>query len=157
MSSLKIVYKNIDEIHPYKYNPRNNTNSINEVKESIEKFGFKVPIIIDRKGVIICGHTRYEASKKLELKQIPCIIANDLSENEIKAFRLVDNKVAEFSRWDYEKLKEEISKINDDFITKLKFIEELDISDNDFVADTEITKEKVKNALICPKCGERIV
>lgn len=157
MSLLKIINKSINEIKPYKNNPRNNSNSIENVALSIKNYGFKVPILIDKNNEIICGHTRYEAAKLLDLKTIPCIMVNDLSEKQIKAFRLVDNKVSEFSDWDYEKLMEELSNIDSDFINKLNLIENLDnISNEDFIKDTEITKEKTEKELICPKCGKSI-
>lgn len=157
MSLLKIINKSINEIKPYKNNPRNNTNSIENVALSIKNYGFKVPILIDKNNEIICGHTRYEAAKMLDLKTIPCIMVDDLSEKQIKAFRLVDNKVSEFSDWDYEKLMEELSNIDSDFINKLNLIENLDnISNEDFIKDTEITKEKTEKELICPKCGKSI-
>ena len=113
---MEIIYKNIDEINKYKNNPRNNEKAIKEVAKSIENFGFKIPILIDENDVIICGHTRLEASKLLGLKKIPCIKVKDLSEEQIRAFRIVDNKVAEYSRWDYEKLREELKYINSNLL-----------------------------------------
>ena len=150
MSSMEIIYKNINELKKYEKNPRNNQNSIVEVAKSLKEFGFKVPIIIDENNVIICGHTRYEASKLLSINKIPCIIANDLTEEQIRAFRIVDNKVSEFSQWDYEKLKEELKKI-DINIFDFKFFEELNIHDDDFI------KEKLEKEYICPNCGEKFV
>lgn len=156
MSSIKIVYKNINDLIEYKNNPRNNNGAVKEVAESIKNYGFKVPIVIDKNNVIVCGHTRVKASKLLNINEIPCIVADDLNEEELNAFRLVDNRVSEFSNWDYEKLKEELKNIDDNFIEQLKFIEELDVNDDDFIKDTEITKEKEEKILICPKCGERL-
>jgi len=151
---MEIINKNIEDLIKYNKNPRNNEKSINEVVKSIKEFGFKVPIIIDNNNVIICGHTRLEASKLLGLKKIPCIVATDLNEEQIKAFRLADNKVAEYSRWDYEKLKEELKNIKIDLFD-YDIYDELDISDDDFISDTEITKEKKEKEYICPKCGEK--
>ena len=91
---MQIVYKKIEELKPYKNNPRKNDEAVPYVAESIKQFGFKVPIIIDNNNEIIAGHTRYKASIKLEMKEVPCIIADDLTEEQIKAFRLADNKVA---------------------------------------------------------------
>lgn len=150
---MEIVNKNINELIKYNKNPRNNENAIYEVAKSIKEFGFKVPIIIDENNIIVCGHTRYEASKLLNLKKIPCIIVKDLNEEQIKAFRLVDNKVSEYSRWDYEKLKEELRNIKLDLFD-YEINNELDISDDDFISDTEITKDKKEKEYICPKCGE---
>lgn len=151
---MEIIYKKLEELNKYKNNPRNNENAIKEVAESIKNFGFKVPILIDKDNTIICGHTRYEASKLLDLKEVPCVLVKDLSEEQIKAFRLADNKVAEFSKWDYEKLKEELKKINNNLID-FDFYNDLDIEDEDFVKDTEITKQKKEKGYICPKCGEK--
>ena len=101
---MNIVLKNLNELKPYKNNPRKNENSIKYVENSIRDFGFKVPIIIDKNGEIVAGHTRYEASKNLGLEKVPCIVADDLNEEQIKAFRIADNKVADFSKWDFEKI-----------------------------------------------------
>jgi ParB/RepB/Spo0J family partition protein len=81
------------ELKPYEKNPRRNDASVEYVANSIKEFGFKVPIVIDRDGVIVAGHTRYKAAKKLGMEKVPCIVADDLSEAQIKAFRLADNKV----------------------------------------------------------------
>lgn len=110
---MQIVYKNIDEIKPYEKNPRKNDNAVSAVANSIKEFGFKVPIVIDKDNVIVAGHTRYKASLKLGIEEVPCIVANDLTEQQIKAFRLADNKVAEKAEWDYELLDEEINEIFD--------------------------------------------
>lgn len=92
---MNIVNKKLSEIKPYDKNPRRNDEAVKYVAESIKSFGFKVPIIIDSNGVIVAGHTRYKAAKKLKLKDVPCIIADDLTDDQVKAFRLADNKVAE--------------------------------------------------------------
>ena len=97
---MEIVYKKVNELIPYKSNPRINDEAVEYVKNSIKEFGFKVPIVIDKNNVIIAGHTRLKASLELGLKEVPCIIADDLSEEQIKAFRLADNKVSEkFYYW----------------------------------------------------------
>lgn len=111
---MQIVYKKIEELKPYENNPRKNDEAVQYVKNSIKEFGFKVPIIIDEGGVIIAGHTRYKASMELGLNEVPCIIANDLNEEQIKAFRLADNKVSEKAEWDFELLQEEIADLNID-------------------------------------------
>ena len=86
MIILEIIYKNIKDLKPYLKNARKNDKAVKYVAKSIEEFGFKVPVIIDKDGVIVCGHTRYKASKKLGYNEIPCIIADDLTEEQIKAF-----------------------------------------------------------------------
>lgn len=106
---MEIINKKIKEINPYEKNPRKNDEAVKYVAESIKQFGFKVPIIIDKNNTIVAGHTRYKASKQLELKEIPCIIADDLTDEQIKAFRLVDNKVAEKSEWNFDLLDEELN------------------------------------------------
>lgn len=106
---MQIVQKGLKEIKPYKNNPRMNDEAVPFVANSIREFGFKVPIVIDKDGVIVCGHTRYKAAKKLKLKEVPCVIADDLTEEQVKAFRLADNKVSEAAEWDFELLDEEIN------------------------------------------------
>ena len=87
----------LDELRPYENNPRRNDRAVEAVAKSIEQFGFKVPIVIDADNVIVCGHTRYRAAQKLKLKSVPCIVAEDLSPAQVKAFRLADNKVSELA------------------------------------------------------------
>lgn len=99
---MKIVEKKIESLKPYENNPRNNDNAVDAVAASIKEFGFKVPIVIDSAGVIIAGHTRYKAAQKLGLQAVPCIIADDLTPEQVKAFRLADNKVAELATWNTE-------------------------------------------------------
>lgn len=110
---MQIIEKSIKELIPYEKNPRKNDNSVDKVAESIRQFGFKVPVVIDKNNIIICGHTRYKAAKKLNLHTIPCIIADDLTEEQIKAYRLADNKVGEDSEWDIDLLAEELNDIID--------------------------------------------
>ena len=111
---MEIINKKISELKPYKRNPRINDNAVQYVANSIEEFGFKVPLVIDKNNVIVCGHTRYLASKQLGLKEIPCIIADDLNDEQIKAFRLADNKVSEYAEWDIDKLFSELNDISID-------------------------------------------
>ena len=110
---MNIVEVALGDLKPYANNPRLNDVAIKYVKESIAKFGFKVPLVIDTHNVIVCGHTRYEAAKQLKMESLPCIRADDLNEEQIKAFRLADNKVAEFSEWDDFKLDLELGQLND--------------------------------------------
>ena len=101
----------INEIKPYESNPRNSELSLPKVKDSIKNFGFNQPILVDKDNVIITGHTRYKAAKELELDNVPCIIVTDLSEQQIKAYRIADNKVGQDSSWDVALLKEELQKL----------------------------------------------
>ena len=102
---------NINDLKEYENNPRHNEAAIDKVVESIKEFGFKVPIIIDQNNVIVTGHTRIKAARKLGLKKVPCIIADDLSPEQIKAFRLADNKVSEYATWDEDKLYTELMEL----------------------------------------------
>lgn len=112
---MNIIYKNIDELKPYKFNARNNRKAVKFVANSIKNFGMKVPIVVDTNNVIVCGHTRYEALKQLGTENVPCIVADDLSEKQIKAFRLADNKVAEKASWDFKLLEMEFEELMNDF------------------------------------------
>ena len=111
---MNIVYKKTSELIEYENNPRNNEAAIDAVAKSIEEFGFKVPIVITKENVIIAGHTRLKASLKLGLATVPCIVADDLTEGQIKAFRLADNKTAELASWDFTKLESELESIEMD-------------------------------------------
>lgn len=109
---MQIENKNIEELIPYINNPRNNDEAVDAVASSIKNFGFKVPIVIDGQNEIITGHTRYKAAKKLGLKEVPTIKASDLSPEQVKAFRLADNKVSEIATWDIEALNIELAEIS---------------------------------------------
>lgn len=108
---MNIVNKKLTEIKPYEKNPRYNDEAVTPVANSIKEFGFKVPIVIDKDGVIVAGHTRYKAAKKLKLEEVPVIVADDLNEEQIKAFRLADNKVGEIATWDDGLLAQELEDI----------------------------------------------
>lgn len=109
---MQIIYKNIDELQMYFNNPRINSDAVQYVANSIQQFGFRNPIIIDKNNVIVCGHTRYKAARRLKMATVPCIMADDLTDDQIRAFRLADNKVAEMSTWDYDRLEQEFSLID---------------------------------------------
>lgn len=158
MDELKIVYRKPEELLEYDNNPRNNEEAVGKVAESIRQFGFKVPILIDQNNIIIAGHTRKLAAEELGLTQIPCICVEDLSEQQVKAFRLADNKVAEFSSWDPDKLTDELAEIMDIDMTVFDFpdmaLDELDVKDEDFLQDTEIVKDRTPKTIVCPHCGK---
>jgi ParB-like chromosome segregation protein Spo0J len=118
MENLKITYKAISEIKEYEKNPRKNDGAVDKVAASIKEFGFKNPIIIDKNGIIIAGHTRLKAAKKLGFDKVPTILADDLTEQQTKAFRIADNKVSEFADWDDELLFQELGDIPDIDMTK---------------------------------------
>lgn len=110
---MEIINKRLDEIIPYENNPRKNDGAVDVVANSIREFGFKVPIVIDKNGVIVTGHTRLKAAKQLGLEEVPCLIADDLTEEQINAFRLADNKVSEFAEWDFDLLAGELEGITE--------------------------------------------
>ncbi len=108
---MNIQMLKLSDIKPYEKNPRKNNEAVKYVAQSIKEFGFKVPIVIDKDNVIIAGHTRYKAAKRLKMKEVPTIIADDLTDEQVKAFRLADNKVAEKAEWDFDLLPLEINDI----------------------------------------------
>ena len=130
---MEIINVDLDKIKPYENNPRFNEDSVQYVANSIKEFGFKVPIVIDKNYVIVTGHTRYKASKKLKLKEVPCIIADDLTEEQINLFRIVDNKANEMSSWDYGLLFNEIEELKEFDLQEFGFL----IEDNaiDFIEE----------------------
>ena len=167
MNSNQIINIPVDEVIPYENNPRNNAEAVAYVKRSILKFGFRQPIIINQGNVIICGHTRLLAAKELGMTEVPCIKVEDLSEDEVRAFRLADNKVAEMSTWNWDKLEQELGAID---MSLLDF----DMSDFGFDSDKhdqadyddfweegsagskEETEEQDEpdDEIVCPHCGQ---
>ena len=141
MAEVKTV--GINEVIPYEKNPRRNEKAVEAVANSIKEFGWKNPIIVDRGMVIISGHTRRLAALKLGLKTVPVVIADDMTDEQVRAFRLADNRVASFSTWDEEKLKQEIGEISS-----------IDLSDFGFKQDDiqDVFREQAK-VHVCPKCG----
>ena len=110
---MKVFNVDPQRLRPYENNPRINDGAVEAVAKSIDEFGFKVPIVVDSDYVIIAGHTRLKAAEKLGLKTVPVVIADDLTEEQARAFRLADNKTAELAEWDFEKLNEELGDITD--------------------------------------------
>lgn len=106
---MKIIYLNPSEVLPYQNNPRINEKAVDGVVASLQEFGFQQPIVVDTEHVIIVGHTRWKAALKMNLPSVPILVAEDLSSEQVKAYRLADNKTAEASEWDYEKLIGEIT------------------------------------------------
>lgn len=154
---MEIIEKRLAELTPYKNNPRKNDQAVDAVAASIKAFGFKVPIVIDRDGVIVCGHTRAKAAKKLKLESVPCVVADDLTEDEIKAFRLADNKVNEFSAWDFSLLDEEIANIDMD-LSEFGFFNDSPVDIDSFFERQENAADENKvKTMICPHCGKEFV
>ena len=135
---MQIIDKKIGEIKPYEKNPRKNDNAVDAVANSISQFGFKNPIVIDGNNVIICGHTRYKAAQKLGLDVVPCVVADDLTDEQIKAYRLADNKVSELAEWDIDLLGEELNDIFDIDMSDFGF----DLSEDE-EEETEIIEDEI--------------
>lgn len=110
---MQIIEKSIDELIPYAQNPRCNDEAVDAVASSIASFGFNVPCVIDSHNVLITGHTRLKAAKKLGLKTVPCICADSLTPAQVKAYRLADNKVSELASWDMSLLESELAQLDD--------------------------------------------
>lgn len=141
----KIETIKTNEIIPYENNPRNNDAAVDAVANSISNFGFKVPIIIDHDNVIVAGHTRHKAAQKLGLEEVPCIRADDLTDEQIRAFRVADNKTAELADWDLEKLNEELMALPDIDMSQFGF----DMSK--FEDEPEIEEDEVPELPAEPK------
>lgn len=110
---MQIINVSVDKLVEYETNPRFNDEAVEQVANSIKEFGFKVPVTIDKNNVIITGHTRVKAARRLGMVEVPAIRVEDLSDEQIKAFRLVDNKTSEFADWDTELLAFEMLEIED--------------------------------------------
>lgn len=145
MAEMNIINVDVSVIRPYDNNPRRNEKAVDAVANSIREFGFKNPIILDPDYVIISGHTRRLAAIKLGMQKVPCYIVDDLTEEQIRAFRLADNRVASFATWDEKKLNEEIAKIMD-----------VDLSEFGFKKETiaAVMRESLgEDVHVCPRCG----
>lgn len=152
---MKIIDLPISQITPYANNPRANDGAVPYVVESIKEYGFRVPILIDRNHVIIAGHTRYKAALQLGMTELPCIIADELTPAQVKAYRLMDNKAAEKSKWNEELLAQEFEALaNEGFdLTKTAFepfeIESITsglFDDDDEGFDTEAEEESAEES-----------
>ena len=129
--NLNVKMMPTGDVVPYEKNPRLNDQAVDAVASSIREFGFKVPIVVDSKGVVVSGHTRLKAAKKLGLAEVPVIVADDLDDTKIKAFRLADNKVAELADWDESLLIKELEELGDLNYDMGQFEFELDLDDAD--------------------------
>lgn len=154
MSDTKIVMLSINDVKPYEKNPRRNDEAVKYVANSIKEFGWKQPIVVDRNNVIVAGHTRWKAAQQLGLKDVPCVIADDLTDEQVKAFRLADNKVGEIAKWDDALLNEELMDIDLDIdMSDFGFVEVSDIDIDKFFEDVEFQAEKKEKEITCPHCG----
>lgn len=144
---MQIYGKPLGWLTPYENNPRNNDEAVEPVANSISEFSFKVPIVATSDGEIINGHTRWKAAKKLKLKTVPVIIADDLTEEQVRAFRLADNKVAEIAQWDIELLLSEIESVDNLDMTLFGFTDS-DYTLDDFEdeeTDTDISEDEIES------------
>lgn len=152
---LKIKILALADIKPYENNPRRNDNAVDAVANSIREFGFNVPIIIDSGNVIVAGHTRYKAAQKLGLESVPCIVTDDLTPEQVKAFRLADNRVGELSGWNYylrDKELDELIACGYD-MERFGFIPPQEIELNPEVPNIERGNKQDGHTVTCPKCG----
>jgi len=108
---MKVELRKVSDIKPYEHNPRDNDGAVEAVAWSIREFGFRQPIVVDAEGVIVVGHTRWKAAQKLGLETVPVHVATDLTPEQVKAYRIADNKTADLSDWDYKLLPIEISEL----------------------------------------------
>ncbi len=147
------------DLKPYENNPRDNSGAVDALANSLAKFGWQQPIVIDKDNVIVCGHTRYLAAQKIGMKKAPCKRAEDLSEEQIAAYRLADNKIAELSAWDFAKLDEELEKLEFGECDMRDFGFEnvgggFSESDLDALFEDAPAKEDKPKLIKCPHCGE---
>lgn len=166
MIIIQVLDLRVTDLKAYENNPRNNDEAVGPVAESIKQFGFKVPIVIDKDNVIIAGHTRLKAAKKLGLETVPCIVADDLTDEQVRAFRLADNKVGELAEWNIELLEGELELLSDFAMNDFGFellVEEVpaeEIHEDDY--EIELPVEPIaklgdvyqlgKHRLICGDC-----
>ena len=149
---MNIVEMQLSQLIPYPNNPRHNDEAVDKVAASIREFGFKVPIIVDKDNVIVAGHTRLKAAQKLGLEKVPVIRADDLTDEQVKAFRLVDNKTQELAGWDFDKMKAEIQSISGIDMREFGFL----------VDEMQKTKEQMDveddedQRILCPRCGAEV-
>lgn len=151
---MRIIEKPIEEIRPYENNPRVNDRAVEKVAESIAQFGFKQPIVIDKDGVIVAGHTRLMAAKLLGLTKVPTISAADLTHEQVTAYRIADNKTSELAGWDFEKLDQELGSIDMDMTVFGFEIEQRDVTVAlDSLVESD-PKDPEPKRIQCPLCGE---
>ncbi len=147
---MEIVNIKIDKLKPYENNPRKNDETVKYLVNAIKNFGFRVPLVIDKNNVIVCGHTRLKALIELGYKDAPCVVLNDLTEDQINAFRLIDNKVAEYASWDYDVLRSELKNIKSINLEELGFL--TDDVECDFFTESSELNDKKEIFYECPCC-----
>ena len=146
----EIVYKKVSELRNNPNNPRKNDIAVDSVAKSIEKYGFRNPLIIDGNNIVWCGNTRLKASRKLGLKEVPCIVIKDLTEKQMRELALLDNKTNEIAEWDFDLLSEELADLDlGDFNLDWGIDEPLNFEDDEELEASEVQKKLCK----CPVCG----
>jgi len=156
---MKIETQLIAKIKPYERNPRVNDSAVDAVAESIRQFGFRQPIVVDVAGVIVCGHTRWKAAKKLGLTKVPVHVATDLTPEQIRAYRIADNKTNELAEWDYDLLMRELAELKADGVDVMSLgwtADEVNRMLSPEVTDGKEVDESVADdvpMIVCPKCG----
>ena len=153
---MEVQNLKIDEIKPYENNPRNNLDAVDATANSIKEFGWQQPIVVDKDMVIIVGHTRYLAAKKLGCDTVPVVVASNLSDEQVRAYRLADNKTGELAEWNTKLLDDELQDILDIDMTDFGFDEDIEFDPADEV-DTRIDEPAEttdSTEVTCPYCGE---
>ena len=159
MEELNIVYKPIKELKPYKKNAKKHSKEqVEQIANSIKEFGFTQPVIIDKNNSVVAGHGRILGAKKAGLKQVPTVCLEELTEEQIKAYRLVDNKLNE-SEWDYSLLDEELENLTEDINMDLfGFDENVDLTNAfDYETKDKIEKNFFVVSLAFPKDEKEVI
>jgi ParB-like chromosome segregation protein Spo0J len=156
---MQIEQWEIEKVKPYDKNPRRNDKAVEAVAKSIKEFGFRQPIVVDKDGVIVVGHTRYKAALKLGLKTVPVHVAADLSPQQARAYRIADNRTNETAEWDIDLLPIELGELREDgadlkllgFTDKelAEYLKDFDTDLEDGAADADEAGDTIR----CPKCG----
>lgn len=144
---MEVKNVDINSIEPYKNNPRNNDDAVDATANSIKEFDWQQPIVVDKDGVIIVGHTRLKAAKKLGLKQVPIVVAENLSDEKVKAYRLADNKTGEQATWNFSLLDDELADIDNIDMAQFGFSEDKD--DEEPVDLSDSLDEKYQVVINC--------
>lgn len=142
---MKVQNVSIDKIKPYENNPRDNEAGVDAVANSIKEFGWQQPIVVDKDNVIIVGHTRYKAAKKLGMKEVPVVIASNLSDEQVRAYRLADNKTGELTDWNDDLLNEELNDLLDIDMSDFGFDIDLADDSNDEAKEDDFDEEPPEN------------
>lgn len=150
---MKVIEKSLKDIKPYEKNPRKNDSAVDAVAASLKEFGWQQPIVIDKQGVIVAGHTRYKAAKKLGMTSAPCVVADDLTPEQIKAYRLADNKTNELAVWDFELLETELLDLADFDMAEFGFSAADNFGSEEDYSETKEHTAKEGGTVACPSCG----